>query len=62
MSHVLVSCYSKKLVLSDGIIEKLWTYLDSIIHSKKLLSLLKDGKTITLRFSVAQVIGAYWYI
>ncbi|XP_077202563.1 unhealthy ribosome biogenesis protein 2 homolog isoform X2 [Paroedura picta] len=57
VSHTLVSCYNKKLELSDEIIEKLWTYLDNILRSKKLQSLLKDGKTITLRFSIAQVIN-----
>lgn len=56
MSHTLVSCYNKKLELSDEIIENLWTYLDNILHSKKLQSLLKGRKTITLRFSIAQVI------
>ncbi|XP_048342323.1 unhealthy ribosome biogenesis protein 2 homolog isoform X1 [Sphaerodactylus townsendi] len=57
VSHTLVSCYNKKLELSDEIIEKLWTYLDNILHSKKLQCLLKEGKTITLRFSIAQVIN-----
>ncbi|XP_060098821.1 unhealthy ribosome biogenesis protein 2 homolog [Heteronotia binoei] len=57
VSHTLVSCYSKKLDLSDEIIEKLWTYLDNILRSKKLQSLIKDGKTVTLRFSIAQVIN-----
>ncbi|XP_066472804.1 unhealthy ribosome biogenesis protein 2 homolog isoform X2 [Tiliqua scincoides] len=56
VSHTLVSCY-KKLKLSDEIIEKLWLYLDNILHSRKLQNLFKDGKTITLRFSIAQVIN-----
>ncbi|XP_062980469.1 unhealthy ribosome biogenesis protein 2 homolog [Elgaria multicarinata webbii] len=57
VSHTLVSCYNKKLELPDEIIEKLWMYLDSILHSRKLQSLFKDGKIITLRFSIAQVIN-----
>nr|XP_056708740.1 unhealthy ribosome biogenesis protein 2 homolog [Euleptes europaea] len=57
VSHTLVSCYNKKLELSDEITEKLWVYLDNILRSKKLQSLLKEGKTITLRFSIAQVIN-----
>ncbi|XP_053154311.1 unhealthy ribosome biogenesis protein 2 homolog isoform X2 [Hemicordylus capensis] len=56
VSHTLVSCY-KKLELPDEIIEKLWVYLDNILHSRKLQNILKDGKTITLRFSIAQVIN-----
>ncbi|XP_039188807.1 unhealthy ribosome biogenesis protein 2 homolog isoform X2 [Crotalus tigris] len=57
VSHSLVSCYNKKLELPDEIIEKLWIYLDGIIHSKKLQNLFKDGKTVTLRFTIAQVIN-----
>uniref|UniRef100_A0A8D0EAI8 URB2 ribosome biosis homolog n=1 Tax=Salvator merianae TaxID=96440 RepID=A0A8D0EAI8_SALMN len=57
VSHTLVSCYNKKLELSDEIIEKLWMYLDSILRSRKLQNLIKDGKPITLRFSIAQVIN-----
>ncbi|XP_026525249.1 unhealthy ribosome biogenesis protein 2 homolog [Notechis scutatus] len=57
VSHSLISCYNKKLELPDEIIEKLWIYLDSIIHSKKLQNLFRDGKTVTLRFTIAQVIN-----
>ncbi|KAJ7342238.1 hypothetical protein JRQ81_009864 [Phrynocephalus forsythii] len=57
VSHTLVSYYNKKLELPDEIVEKLWMYLDSILHSRKLQSLMKDGKMITLRFSIAQVIN-----
>ncbi|XP_042300008.1 unhealthy ribosome biogenesis protein 2 homolog [Sceloporus undulatus] len=56
-SRTLVSFYNKKLELSDEITEKLWTYLDNILHSRKLQDLFKDGKTITLRFSIAQIIN-----
>ncbi|XP_061234805.1 unhealthy ribosome biogenesis protein 2 homolog [Neopsephotus bourkii] len=57
VSHVLVSCYNKKLELEDEVVEKLWAYLDSVIHSKRLQNLLKSGKTIGLSFSIAQVIN-----
>ncbi|XP_020642157.3 unhealthy ribosome biogenesis protein 2 homolog isoform X1 [Pogona vitticeps] len=57
VSHTLVSYYNKKLELPDEIVEKLWMFLDSILHSRKLQRFLKDGKTITLRFSIAQVIN-----
>ncbi|XP_061480460.1 unhealthy ribosome biogenesis protein 2 homolog [Rhineura floridana] len=55
--HTLVSCYNNKLELPDDVIEKLWIYLDNILHSRRLQSFFKDGKTITLRFSIAQVIN-----
>ncbi|XP_005148644.2 unhealthy ribosome biogenesis protein 2 homolog [Melopsittacus undulatus] len=57
VSHVLVSYYNKKLELEDEVVEKLWAYLDNVIHSKRLQNLLKSGKTIGLSFSVAQVIN-----
>ncbi|XP_019382895.1 PREDICTED: unhealthy ribosome biogenesis protein 2 homolog isoform X1 [Gavialis gangeticus] len=57
VSHTLVSFYNKKLDLEDEVVEKLWAYLDNIIHSRKLQNLLKNGKTISLSFSIAQVIN-----
>ncbi|KAM6139697.1 unhealthy ribosome biogenesis protein 2 homolog isoform 1-T3 [Phoenicopterus ruber ruber] len=57
VSHALVSYYNKKLELEDEVVEKLWAYLDNIIHSRRLQNLLKSGKTIGLSFSIAQVIN-----
>ncbi|XP_009560408.2 unhealthy ribosome biogenesis protein 2 homolog isoform X2 [Cuculus canorus] len=57
VSHTLVSYYNKKLELEDEVVEKLWAYLDNIIHSRRLQNLLKSGKTIGLSFSIAQVIN-----
>ncbi|NXL65904.1 URB2 protein, partial [Chordeiles acutipennis] len=57
VSHALVSHYNKKLELEDEVVEKLWLYLDNIIHSRRLQKLLKSGKTIGLSFSIAQVIN-----
>ncbi|NXO33473.1 URB2 protein, partial [Locustella ochotensis] len=57
VSHTLVSNYNKRLTLEDEFVEKLWTYLDNIIHSKRLQDLLRSGKTVGLSFSVAQVIN-----
>ncbi|NWX28107.1 URB2 protein, partial [Notiomystis cincta] len=57
VSHALVSNYNKKLELEDEVVEKLWAYLDNVIHSKRLQDLLKSGKTIGLSFSIAQVIN-----
>lgn len=50
-----MSYYNKKHELEDEVVEKLWAYLDNVIHSRKLQNLLKSGKTIGLSFSVAQV-------
>ncbi|XP_042746731.1 unhealthy ribosome biogenesis protein 2 homolog isoform X2 [Lagopus leucura] len=57
VSHTLVSYYNKKLELEDEVVEKLWAYLDNVIRSRRLQNLLKSGKTITLSFSIAQVIN-----
>ncbi|NXB29868.1 URB2 protein, partial [Eulacestoma nigropectus] len=56
VSHALVSNY-KESELEDEVVEKLWAYLDNVIHSKRLQDLLKSGKTIGLSFSIAQVIN-----
>lgn len=55
VSHALVSYYNKKPELEDEVVDKLWAYLDNVIHSRRLQNLLKSGKTIGLSFSVAQV-------
>uniref|UniRef100_A0A8D0FET3 URB2 ribosome biogenesis homolog n=1 Tax=Strix occidentalis caurina TaxID=311401 RepID=A0A8D0FET3_STROC len=52
VSHALVSYYNKKPELEDEVVEKLWAYLDNVIHSKRLQNLLKSGKTIGLSFSI----------
>uniref|UniRef100_A0A8C3J1A3 URB2 ribosome biogenesis homolog n=1 Tax=Calidris pygmaea TaxID=425635 RepID=A0A8C3J1A3_9CHAR len=57
VSHALVSYYNKKLELEDEVVEKLWAYLDNVIHSRRLQNLLKSGKTVGLSFSIAQVIN-----
>ncbi|TRZ23976.1 hypothetical protein HGM15179_003148 [Zosterops borbonicus] len=57
VSHTLVSSYNKRLKLEDEFVEKLWAYLDNIIHSKRLQDLIKSGKTVGLSFAVAQVIN-----
>uniref|UniRef100_A0A8C3TM61 URB2 ribosome biogenesis homolog n=1 Tax=Catharus ustulatus TaxID=91951 RepID=A0A8C3TM61_CATUS len=57
VSRALVSNYNKKLELEDEVVEKLWAYLDNVIHSKRLQDLLKSGKTVGLSFPIAQVIN-----
>lgn len=42
--------------MPQEVVQGMWTYLDSILHSKKLQHALNQGKTITIRLSLAQVI------
>ncbi|XP_031434484.1 unhealthy ribosome biogenesis protein 2 homolog [Clupea harengus] len=56
-SHALTLFYSKKIDLAQKVVEGLWVYFDDIIHSKKLQNVLSQGKTISLRIAVAQVIN-----
>ncbi|XP_054432701.1 unhealthy ribosome biogenesis protein 2 homolog [Pteronotus mesoamericanus] len=53
----LVAFYKKKLELKEDIVERLWSYIDNILHSKKLQNLLKNGKTINLQVSLIKVIN-----
>ncbi|XP_045392916.1 unhealthy ribosome biogenesis protein 2 homolog isoform X1 [Lemur catta] len=53
----LVAFYKKKLELKEDIVERLWIYIDNILHSRKLQNLLKNGKTINLQISLIKVIN-----
>ncbi|XP_047437512.1 unhealthy ribosome biogenesis protein 2 homolog [Mugil cephalus] len=55
-AHALTVWYNKKVEFSQEVLEGLWCYLDDVLHSKKLLSLLKQGKTISLRINMAQLL------
>ncbi|XP_006638517.2 unhealthy ribosome biogenesis protein 2 homolog [Lepisosteus oculatus] len=57
VSHALIGYYGKKFELQQHLVDGLWAYLDDILHSKKLQGLLNKGKTISLRFAMAQVIN-----
>ncbi|XP_069463527.1 unhealthy ribosome biogenesis protein 2 homolog isoform X2 [Ambystoma mexicanum] len=57
VTHTLIGYHTKKLELEEDVVEKLWVYFENVVHSKKLHELLKSGKTINLRFAVAQVIN-----
>uniref|UniRef100_A0A4W6G016 URB2 ribosome biogenesis homolog n=1 Tax=Lates calcarifer TaxID=8187 RepID=A0A4W6G016_LATCA len=54
-THALWGWYNQKVEFSQGVLEGLWCYLDDLLHSRKLHSLLKKGKTISLRLNMAQV-------
>ncbi|XP_029425562.1 unhealthy ribosome biogenesis protein 2 homolog isoform X2 [Nannospalax galili] len=53
----LVAFYKKKLELKEDIVERLWVYVDNILHSKKLENFLKKGKTINLQISLVKIIN-----
>lgn len=53
----LVAFYKKKLELQEDIVERLWVYVDNILHSRKLQNLLKNGKTINLQISLVKIIN-----
>ncbi|KAM6977895.1 unhealthy ribosome biogenesis protein 2 homolog [Aplochiton taeniatus] len=55
-SHALTRFYSKKVDLPVPVVEGLWSYLDHILHSRKLHKLLSQGKSISLRLGIAQVL------
>ncbi|KAM4828525.1 unhealthy ribosome biogenesis protein 2 homolog [Thomomys bottae] len=53
----LVAFYKKKLELKEDVVERLWIYVDNILHSRKLQSLLKKGKTVNLQVSLIKIIN-----
>uniref|UniRef100_A0A4W6FZB2 URB2 ribosome biogenesis homolog n=1 Tax=Lates calcarifer TaxID=8187 RepID=A0A4W6FZB2_LATCA len=55
-THALWGWYNQKVEFSQGVLEGLWCYLDDLLHSRKLHSLLKKGKTISLRLNMAQLL------
>ncbi|XP_055002691.1 unhealthy ribosome biogenesis protein 2 homolog isoform X2 [Sorex araneus] len=55
--QTLVAFYKKKLELKDDIVERLWIYIDNILHSRKLQTLLKNGKTIDLQLTLVKIIN-----
>ncbi|XP_071997234.1 unhealthy ribosome biogenesis protein 2 homolog isoform X2 [Engystomops pustulosus] len=57
VSQTLVGFYTKKLSLEEDVEQKLWIFLDSILHSKRLQKLMEDGKSLKLRFVIAQVMN-----
>ncbi|XP_036043735.1 unhealthy ribosome biogenesis protein 2 homolog isoform X1 [Onychomys torridus] len=55
--QTLVAFYKKKLELQEDIVERLWVYVDNILHSRKLQNLLKNGKTVNLQISLVKIIN-----
>ncbi|TKS69972.1 Unhealthy ribosome biogenesis protein 2 -like protein [Collichthys lucidus] len=55
-THALTGWYNQKVEFSLNVLEGLWCYLDDLLHSKKLHSLLIQGKTVSLRLNMAQLL------
>ncbi|KAM9366477.1 unhealthy ribosome biogenesis protein 2 homolog [Symphorus nematophorus] len=55
-THALTGWYNQKVEFSPNVLEGLWCYLDDLLHSRKLHSLLKQGKTVSLRLNMAQLL------
>ncbi|KAM9316706.1 unhealthy ribosome biogenesis protein 2 homolog [Gastrophryne carolinensis] len=54
--HALTGQNTKKLNLEEDVVRKLWSFLDDVLRSKRLQSLMIEGKSIKLRFAIAQAI------
>nr|XP_019954338.1 PREDICTED: unhealthy ribosome biogenesis protein 2 homolog [Paralichthys olivaceus]XP_019954339.1 PREDICTED: unhealthy ribosome biogenesis protein 2 homolog [Paralichthys olivaceus]XP_019954340.1 PREDICTED: unhealthy ribosome biogenesis protein 2 homolog [Paralichthys olivaceus]XP_019954341.1 PREDICTED: unhealthy ribosome biogenesis protein 2 homolog [Paralichthys olivaceus]XP_019954342.1 PREDICTED: unhealthy ribosome biogenesis protein 2 homolog [Paralichthys olivaceus]XP_019954343.1 PREDI len=55
-THALTGWYNQKVEFSQNVLEGLWCYLDDLLHSRKLHSFLRQGKTISLRLNMAQLL------
>ncbi|KAG7481706.1 hypothetical protein JOB18_002610 [Solea senegalensis] len=55
-THALTGWYNKKVEYSHNVLEGLWCYLDDLLHSRKLHAHLKQGKTVSLRLNMAQLL------
>ncbi|GAA6111080.1 unhealthy ribosome biogenesis protein 2 homolog [Tachysurus ichikawai] len=49
--------YTKKVEVPQEVVEGLWTYLNEILHSKKLCTVLSTGKTINIHPAVPKIIN-----
>ncbi|XP_061132218.1 unhealthy ribosome biogenesis protein 2 homolog [Syngnathus typhle] len=55
-THALTGWYIKKVEFSQTVLEGLWSCLDDFLHSRKLHVALKQGKTVSLRLNMAQLL------
>ncbi|XP_028999948.1 unhealthy ribosome biogenesis protein 2 homolog [Betta splendens] len=55
-THALTGWYHQKVEFSHHVLEGLWCYLDDLLHSRKLHLHLKQGRSISLRHSMAQLL------
>ncbi|XP_054627419.1 unhealthy ribosome biogenesis protein 2 homolog isoform X2 [Dunckerocampus dactyliophorus] len=55
-TYALTGWYNKKVQFSQNVLEGLWRYLDDFLHSRKLQIALKQGKTVSVRLNMAQLL------
>ncbi|XP_061735666.1 unhealthy ribosome biogenesis protein 2 homolog [Nerophis ophidion] len=55
-TNALSGWYSKKHQFSQDVVEGLWHYLDDFLHCRKLHTALKQGKTVSVRLNMAQLL------
>ncbi|KAK3573375.1 hypothetical protein QTP86_024615 [Hemibagrus guttatus] len=57
IARALSGYYNKKVEVPQEVVEGLWTYLNEILHSKKLCTVLSTGKTINIHPTVPKMIN-----
>ncbi|XP_073408187.1 unhealthy ribosome biogenesis protein 2 homolog isoform X2 [Dendrobates tinctorius] len=62
VSQSLIGVHTKRLNLEEDVVQKLWIFLDNILHSLRLQSLMEEGKSLKLRFAMAQVMNDHFTI
>ncbi|XP_077444130.1 unhealthy ribosome biogenesis protein 2 homolog [Stigmatopora argus] len=55
-TYALTGWYNKKVEYSQSVLEGLWSCLDTFLHSQKLHVALKQGKVVSLRLNMAQLL------
>ncbi|XP_061670322.1 unhealthy ribosome biogenesis protein 2 homolog [Syngnathoides biaculeatus] len=55
-TYALTGWYNKKVEFSQTVLEGLWSCLDAFLHSQKLHVGLKQGKTVSMRLNMAQLL------
>ncbi|XP_061621900.1 unhealthy ribosome biogenesis protein 2 homolog [Phyllopteryx taeniolatus] len=55
-TYALTGWYNKKVEFTQTVLEGLWSCLDAFLHSRKLHTALKQGKTVSVRLNMAQLL------
>ncbi|XP_077420781.1 unhealthy ribosome biogenesis protein 2 homolog [Vanacampus margaritifer] len=55
-TYALTGWYNKKVEFPQTVLEGLWSCFDAFLHSRKLHVALKQGKTISVRLNMAQLL------
>ncbi|XP_019751420.1 unhealthy ribosome biogenesis protein 2 homolog [Hippocampus comes] len=55
-TYALTGWYNKKVELSQTVLEGLWSCLNDFLHSRKLHVTIKEGKPVSVRLNMAQLL------